>query len=86
MSGQLALAFEARRRPRVDHLKPQAQALAAWLVEHGSVTSEEARAIPVKPMITRLSGRILELRQAGWMITTETERHEGGTHARYVLR
>lgn len=80
---QATLDLSPSRRPRIDHLKPQAQQVGRHLVEHGSITDLEALDLY---RIRRLSGRIYELRGADWPIETRNEPHAGGYHARYVLR
>lgn len=79
---QTALDLSPRRLPNVEHLKPQAQTIARHLREHGSITDLEALRLY---RIRRLSGRIYEIRGAGWTIETRNEPHDGGYHARYVL-
>jgi hypothetical protein len=48
----------------------------------GSITPRDAIGLGVY----RLAARVLELRAMGYRIYTINERHEGGHHARYVLK
>jgi hypothetical protein len=65
-------------------LSGQAQRILQLLVEGGSLTPRDAMAL--HPPIYRLAARVKELREAFGddAIVTVHERHDGGTHARYV--
>ena len=52
------------------------------LKERGSITAMEALSLCG---CTRLAGRIYDLRREGWDIKERTEKHDGGTHSRYLL-
>jgi hypothetical protein len=61
----------------------QCRAVLEHMRRYGSVTDLDAYS---KLGIRRLAARVNDLRNLGWDITTYTEKHDGGTHARYVLR
>lgn len=56
--------------------------LLAHLEKYGSITPREAMQ---GYLIYRLAARIKDLREMGYAIETINEKHDGGTHARYVL-
>lgn len=60
----------------------QKTAILRHLKERGSITALEALDLCGS---MRLAGRIYELRQEGWDIKERTEKHDGGTHSRYLL-
>lgn len=77
--GTLFGSLPKRERPTYGS---QACEVLAHLEQYGSISPLEAMR---KYMIHRLAARVLELRKLGWPIETVNEKHEGGTHARYVL-
>lgn len=64
--------------------EPQTEAVAQWLLDHGSITPRDAM---TKLNCWRLGARIYELREllGAEVISTTNESHGSGTHARYVL-
>jgi len=79
MNDQLDL-FSQRK-----HRKPsQAHKILEYMMTHGSITDMDAFNVI---RCRRLAARIFELKHVfGWNIITITEPHDGGTHARYVLK
>lgn len=61
----------------------QCEEVLKHIKTYGSITSYEAF---VNYRITRLSGRIFELRRQGYPIVTENETADGTTYARYSLK
>ncbi len=60
----------------------QTDRVLAFIEGNGSISDLEAfRQLGIR----RLAARIKDLRDAGHNIETLTERHEGGTHARYYI-
>lgn len=55
--------------------------ILAWL-KHQSITPRDAMEFGCY----RLAARIMELRAAGYDIETRMEPHQGGKHARYLLK
>ena len=80
MGDQMAL-FDVPERGRPD-AGTQTGHVLHYLEEHGSISPREAL---VEWHVYRLAARIKELRDMGYRIETINEKHEGGTHARYVL-
>ena len=61
----------------------QTHTVLAYIRRHGSITAAEA----VEGFrCYRLAARVKDLRNMGYDIVTHEEDHEGGRHARYVLR
>lgn len=65
-------------------LGKQAQQVLAYMVRMGGITPRDAMTFGCY----RLAARVKDLREAFGQEAVETlsERHEGGTHARYVWR
>ena len=60
----------------------QTDRVLAFIEGNGSISDVEAfRQLGIR----RLAARIKDLRDAGVDIATMTERHDGGTHARYYI-
>lgn len=53
-----------------------------YIQVYGSITALQAMQ---ELKIYRLAARIKELREMKWRIDTINERHDGGSHAKYVL-
>ena len=68
--------------PREPNPDTQQERILTFLQNHGSITSLEAMQ---ELRIYRLAARIKDLRDKGWRITTHSEPHARGTHARYTL-
>lgn len=60
----------------------QSQKILAWLQSGKSLTAVDAMRLF---RCMRLAARIEDLRSAGYQIISMPEKHEGGTHARYML-
>ncbi len=80
MSDQLGLFVPHNRR--VPKFGTQQHKVLHWLRDQGSITARDAMGFGCY----RLAARIMELRDMGYRIETETEKHAKGTHARYRLR
>ena len=73
--------FTAPDVKRVPTAGSQQHRILLHLREHGSMTQRDAFGLGCY----RLAARIMELRDMGYQIETVDEKHEGGTHANYVL-
>lgn len=60
----------------------QCEKILSHIKAHGSITSMDAFTLY---RITRLSGRIKDLRDQGYPIVTEMETKNGATYARYRM-
>jgi hypothetical protein len=82
----LLAAEEAKIRTSIANdlrLSPQARTVLLHLEKYGSISPSEAQ---VSHHIFRLAARILELRKAGYEITTENKRDAAGQpYGRYWL-
>ncbi len=60
----------------------QCAQILAYIRREGSISPKEAMAFGCY----RLAARVMDLREMGWPVVTETEEHDGGQHARYRLK
>jgi len=69
-------------KPRAPTPNTQQHKVLSYIQVYGSITPLQAMQ---ELKIYRLAARVKELREMNWRIETITEKHDGGTHAKYVL-
>lgn len=69
-------------KPRAPSPNTQQHKVLSYIQVYGSITALQAMQ---ELRIYRLAARIKELREMNWRIETINERHDRGSHAKYVL-